>query len=360
LKHKIENNDIDDDVTHLDNDNTIISYHELHNIVLDIVKSNQELQKQNMELQKQMIDVCKNMQPLVSNTINQNNSHNKTFNLQFFLNETCKDAMNISEFIENISLQLSDLENIGKMGYIEGISNIIIQNLRALDVEKRPVHCSDVKREIMYVKDEDKWEKENEGKQKIKQVISAVASKNRNLLPEYKKKYPQCMDPQSKKSDEYNHLIMESLGIGNGVAFNPAGTSIAVSHQNAPRISIYPWSAGFGTKYADPATLPTGVGNRVTFNPAGTVIAVAHNGFPFVSAYPWSAGTFGTKYLDPSVAIPGDGNGVAFNATGTAIAVSHAASPFVSAYPWSAGFGTKYLDPSTLPTGDGNGVAFFN
>jgi hypothetical protein len=217
LKHKIENNDIDDDVTHLDNDNTIISYHELHNIVLDIVKSNQELQKQNMELQKQMIDVCKNMQPLVSNTINQNNSHNKTFNLQFFLNETCKDAMNISEFIENISLQLSDLENIGKMGYIEGISNIIIQNLRALDVEKRPVHCSDVKREIMYVKDEDKWEKENEGKQKIKQVISAVASKNRNLLPEYKKKYPQCMDPQSKKSDEYNHLIMESLGIGNGV-----------------------------------------------------------------------------------------------------------------------------------------------
>ena len=216
LKHKIENNDTDTD-THPDNDNTIISYHELHNIVLDIVKSNQELQKQNMELQKQMIDVCKNMQPLVSNTINQNNSHNKTFNLQFFLNETCKDAMNISEFIENISLQLSDLENIGKMGYIEGISNIIIQNLRALDVEKRPVHCSDVKREIMYVKDEDKWEKENEGKQKIKQVISAVASKNRNLLPEYKKKYPQCMDPQSKKSDEYNNLIMESLGIGNGV-----------------------------------------------------------------------------------------------------------------------------------------------
>jgi hypothetical protein len=216
LKHKIENNDTDTD-THPDNDNTIISYHELHNIVLDIVKSNQELQKQNMELQKQMIDVCKNMQPLVSNTINQNNSHNKTFNLQFFLNETCKDAMNISEFIENISLQLSDLENIGKMGYIEGISNIIIQNLRALDVEKRPVHCSDVKREIMYVKDEDKWEKENEVKQKIKQVISAVASKNRNLLPEYKKKYPQCMDPQSKKSDEYNHLIMESLGIGNGV-----------------------------------------------------------------------------------------------------------------------------------------------
>jgi len=198
---------------HLDNnDNTIISYHELHTIVLDIVKSNQELQKQNMELQKQMIDVCKNMQPSVSNTINQTNSHNKTFNLQFFLNETCKDAMNISEFIDSISLQLSDLESVGKLGFVEGISNIIIKNLRALDVEKRPVHCSDIKREIMYVKDEDTWERENEEKQKIKQIISSIVSKNLGLLPEFQKKYPECMKSDSKKSDEYNLIIMETMG----------------------------------------------------------------------------------------------------------------------------------------------------
>jgi hypothetical protein len=203
---------------HPDNDNTIISYHELHNIVLDIVKSNQELQKQNMELQKQMIDVCKNIQPLVSNTINQTNqtnqtnSHNKTFNLQFFLNETCKDAMNISEFIDSISLQLSDLESVGKLGFVEGISNIIIKNLRALDVEKRPVHCSDIKREIMYVKDEDTWEKENEEKKKIKQIISSIVTKNLGLLPEFQKKYPECMKSDSKKSDEYNLIIMETMG----------------------------------------------------------------------------------------------------------------------------------------------------
>ena len=187
------------------NDKDLISY---------LMKENSEFKNMILEQNKMMMNIVQNNHPSISNTINQtnqNNSHNKTFNLQFFLNETCKDAMNISEFIDKISLQLADLENVGKLGYIEGISNIIIKNLKALDVHKRPLHCSDVKREIMYVKDEDKWEKENEYKQKIRQVISAVASKNRSLLPEYQKKFPQCMNPQSKKSDEYNHLIMESL-----------------------------------------------------------------------------------------------------------------------------------------------------
>jgi hypothetical protein len=122
--------------------------------------------------------------------------------------------MNISEFIDNIKLQLCDLENIGKFGYVEGISNIIIKNLRALDVEKRPVHCSDIKREIMYVKDKDTWEKESDEKQKIKQVISSVVSKNLGLLPEFQKKYPQCMNSESNKSDEYNQIIMETMGGG--------------------------------------------------------------------------------------------------------------------------------------------------
>ena len=181
-------------------------------MLLEVIKSNQELQKQ-------MFDVCKNAYSNTVNNINQNNiqhnnSHNKTFNLQFFLNETCKDAMNISEFIENISLQLSDLENVGKLGYVEGISKIIIQNLNALDVDKRPLHCSDIKREIMYVKDDDKWEKEPDDKQKIREVISSVVNKNICLLPEYQKKYPNCMNPQSKKSDEYNQIIMETMGGG--------------------------------------------------------------------------------------------------------------------------------------------------
>ena len=212
--NKDSKNTIIDDNTK--SNNGTLSNYELTNIVLDIVKSNQELQKQ-------MIEVCKNIQPNVSNTINQNNinqtnSNNKTFNLQFFLNEKCKDAMNLSEFIDNIKLQLSDLENIGKLGYVEGISKIIIKNLKALDIEKRPLHCSDIKREIMYVKDQDKWEKENDEKQKIKQVISSVVSKNLGLLPAFQDKYPDCMKSDSKKSDEYNQIIMETMGglPGNG------------------------------------------------------------------------------------------------------------------------------------------------
>ena len=126
--------------------------------------------------------------------------------------------MNLSEFIDNIKLQLSDLESIGKLGYVEGISNIIIKSLNALDVKKRPLHCSDIKREIMYVKDEDEWQKEQDDKTRIKSVISSIVSKNLGLLPEFEKKYPDYLKPDSKKSDEYNQIIMETMGglPGNG------------------------------------------------------------------------------------------------------------------------------------------------
>ena len=186
-----------------------INNNELH-------KQNIELQKQNIELQKQILEICKNLQPtIINNTMNNcNNNNNKTFNLQVFLNETCKDAMNISEFIDNISLQLSDLENIGKLGYVEGVSKIIIQKLNALDVTQRPMHCTDKKREIVYVKDDDEWQKEEDDKKHIKSVISSVISKNLQLLPEYENKYPECMNPESKKSDEYNKIIMETMSGG--------------------------------------------------------------------------------------------------------------------------------------------------
>ena len=125
--------------------------------------------KENSELKNMMITVLENgTNSYNNNNIQHSNSHNKTFNLQVFLNETCKDAMNISEFIDNISLQLSDLENMGKLGYVDGVSNIIIKNLNALEVEKRPMHCRDKKREIVYVKDDDAWQKEQEDKKRIK------------------------------------------------------------------------------------------------------------------------------------------------------------------------------------------------
>jgi len=182
----------------------------LTNMVLEVVKQNQELMNQNQELQKHMIELCKNG---TNNTVNSNNvnSHNKSFNLQFFLNETCKDAMNIMDFVESIKLQLSDLENVGRLGYVEGISNIIVKNLNALDITERPVHCTDQKRETMYIRDENKWEKD-EANSKIKKAIKRVASKNQRLLPKFKEAHPDCGTYHSKYSDQYNKIIIESVG----------------------------------------------------------------------------------------------------------------------------------------------------
>ena len=178
----------------------------------DILIFVKDIVKQNQDLQKQIIDICKNG---INNTIttnNNTNSHNKTFNLQFFLNETCKDAMNIMDFVDSLKLQLSDLENVGKIGYVEGISSIIVKNLNSLDETKRPVHCTDSKREVMYIKDENKWEKENEEKQKLRKVIKHVAHKNSKMLHEYKQKYPNCDKSESKYSDKYDKLIIEVMG----------------------------------------------------------------------------------------------------------------------------------------------------
>ena len=167
------------------------------------------LLKQNAEL----LEIIKNgTNNTTNNTSIINNNNNKTFNLQFFLNETCKDAMNISDFIESVKLQVSDLENVGKVGYIEGISNIIIKNLNALDVEKRPVHCADQKREVMYVKDANMWEKEDESNQKIRKAIRAIAHKNICMLKEFREKYPDCQEYDSKKSSQYNKIVIEAMG----------------------------------------------------------------------------------------------------------------------------------------------------
>jgi hypothetical protein len=170
----------------------------------------QLLIKQSME----MMEVIKNGTVNSSNSHNTitNNSHNKTFNLQFFLNETCKDAMNITDFVDNIKLQLSDLENVGKVGYVEGISNIIVKNLQELDVTQRPVHCTDKKRETIYIKDQNKWEKENDDKQRLRKAIKRIAFRNYKLINEFKEKHPDCLQYHSKYSDQYNKLIIESLG----------------------------------------------------------------------------------------------------------------------------------------------------
>jgi hypothetical protein len=169
--------------------------------------------KDNTEIKNMIMEVIKNGTHNTNNTNNttHTNSHNKAFNLNFFLNETCKDAMNIMDFVDSIKIQLTDLERVGELGYVEGISNIIVKNLKELDVTKRPVHCTDKKRETMYVKHEDKWEKDEE-KEKLHKVVRKVACKNQNLIPKFKEVHPDCNKYHSKFSDQYNKIIVESMG----------------------------------------------------------------------------------------------------------------------------------------------------
>jgi len=180
-------------------------------LIIMLVKQNTELMEQNTEL----MDMLKNNNTNTiqnTNSLNNNNNNNKTFNLQFFLNETCKDAMNIMDFVDSIKLQLSDLEKVGEVGYTQGLSNIITTNLKALDVTQRPVHCTDKKRETIYIKDEDKWEKEDENKTNLRKVIKRVANKNIKLLPQFREKYPDYNNSSSKLSDRYDKMVIEAMG----------------------------------------------------------------------------------------------------------------------------------------------------
>lgn len=166
--------------------------------------------KDNQQLKEIMLEVVKNNN--VTNNNNISNCNNKSFNLQFFLNDTCKDAMNIMDFVNSVQLKLSDLEDVGDTGFVNGISNIIIQNLKTLDITQRPLHCSDAKREVLYVKDEDKWEKEPDNKPKVRKAIKHIACKNAKLLPTFQQLYPQSKDSDSKYNDKFNQLVIEAFG----------------------------------------------------------------------------------------------------------------------------------------------------
>ena len=174
-------------------------------LIMLLLKQNTQLIEQNSELVKAGSN-CN-----ITNNNSNNNSYNKTFNLQFFLNEKCKDAMNLMEFVDTIKIQLSDLIQVGEIGYVEGISNIITTNLNALEITQRPIHCTDKKRETLYIKDDNKWEKEDKNKAKLRKAIKVVAHKNVKVLPAFTEKFPDCKKSESKMCEQYNKLIMETM-----------------------------------------------------------------------------------------------------------------------------------------------------
>ena len=181
------------------------------NLIMQLLKQNDEFKNLMVEQNTMLIESYKTNTTNITNTGNIN-SHNKTFNLQVFLNEQCKDAMNIMEFVDSIKLDLNDAEMVGKLGYINGISHIIIKHLKALDVHMRPVHCTDLKRETLYVKFQDVWEKEGDDNKLIRKAIKHISSKNHNAAETFKELHPDCMEYNSKHGDHFLKLRIEALG----------------------------------------------------------------------------------------------------------------------------------------------------
>ena len=175
----------------------------LTNLVFEVVKNNQDLQKQ-------MVELCKNVQSNI--TMNNNCNNNNTFNMQVFLNEECKDAMNMSDFVNSFDIQIEDLESVGVLGYTTGLSNIIVKELKLLDIYKRPIHCSDLKREVFYIKDNDIWEKETPENSNMKKAIKGITKKNMIKLNDWRDIHPDCEDIDSTYNDIYMKLIIESCG----------------------------------------------------------------------------------------------------------------------------------------------------
>ena len=178
-------------------------------LIMSVLQQNKELQQMLVEQNKTIIELSRNN--TITNNNNITNSHNKTFNLQFFLNEECKDALNISEFVSSIKVQLEDLETTGRLGYVEGVSRIINKNLNELDQTKRPIHCSDVKREVLYIKNDDQWIKENENKPILTKAIKQIANENIKQIGEWRKKYPDCTDSESRKNDLYLNIVSNAM-----------------------------------------------------------------------------------------------------------------------------------------------------
>ena len=183
---------------------------EFKELMMEQSKQIQETQQENQELQKQLIEAVKVGQH-IENQTNINNN-NQRFNLNFFLNEQCKDAINMSDFLENMELDLEDLTETGRLGYVGGISRILVNKLQELDVYKRPMHCTDMKRETLYIKENDEWEKQANSKEKMTKIIGQVANKNCRNLPKWAQENPGYEVFDSPENMEYMNMTQAILG----------------------------------------------------------------------------------------------------------------------------------------------------
>jgi len=198
---------------------TCNKYNNSDELLIELIKQNNDIQQQNKELQNTLVEQNKDLQnklleisqtPHITNNI-QNNVHNN-FNLNMFLNEQCKDAISITHFIDSLQLEVSDLEATGKLGYVLGISRIFINKLKELDIHERPLHCTDIKRETVYIKDKDVWEKETKEKSTLKQVVKKIARKNLQQLPAWQEQHPEFTKLDTPENNEYIKISLNALG----------------------------------------------------------------------------------------------------------------------------------------------------
>ena len=185
-----------------DTNNTVLS-------MVELIKQNNEFKQLIIEQNQTILELAKKDTTTNNNTINSNN--NQKFNLNVFLNTTCKDAMNMSEFIENMEVQVEDIENIGRDGYVTGMTNMIVSRIKNLEVTKRPMHCTDLKRETIYIKDNNVWEKDNDNT-KLHNMIQCIAHKNYAILPAWRDKNPDCLDSDTSKFDFCIKMMTNLLG----------------------------------------------------------------------------------------------------------------------------------------------------
>jgi len=170
--------------------------------------------KDNNEIKQLMIEQTKQITKLGENATHNIHNNNKTFNMTFFLNETCKNAMNIDEFVSSIKPTIEELEETGKVGYVAGITNVIIKRLTDLEVSMKPMHCSDEKRETLYIKDNDIWEKDVDEKPLITSAIKMIAHKNMKNINKWQTMHPDCCNYNSKHNNEYLKIISNAMAGG--------------------------------------------------------------------------------------------------------------------------------------------------
>jgi hypothetical protein len=188
---------------------------EFKTLLIEQQKIQMEQQKENKELINKVIELSKEPRIVNNGTMTQNN--NQKFNLQFFLNDTCKDAITIQQFINNIQISLEDLESVGRNGFVKGISDIVLKELNTLDVTKRPIHCTDLKREVIYLKEEDAWNKDDDENTKLKSIIRTVENKGWNKVPFWYQNNPNALVSDTPEYAMYGNIVRNVSGNDNEV-----------------------------------------------------------------------------------------------------------------------------------------------